>query len=252
VDRYEAVVVCIGYPDFLAQTLPLNIGAVDRVVVVTAESDAETREICRRHDVETFLTEDHKRHDAEFNKGLAIDRALTQMGAGNWRLHLDADIVLPAQFRRMIEGSHLDPRKIYGADRYMVKSYEAWQRLLASGWLSHQQHGINIPPGFTLGARWAEHADGWVPIGFFQLWHALGDEWHGRRIRPYPRAHGTACRADVQHAKQWDRRLRELLPEIVVAHLESENCPNGTNWRGRKTKRFGPAKHQAHERSYMG
>jgi hypothetical protein len=39
--------------------------------------------------------------------------------------------------------------------------------------------------------------------------------------------------------RRWGRENRELLPEFVAVHLESEECAMGANWKGRKTKYFG-------------
>ena len=55
----------------------------------------------------------------------------------------------------------------------------------------------------------------------------------------YPNEHGFADRTDVLHCKKWPREKRELLPEILVIHLESETGI-GLNWKGRKTPMFGP------------
>lgn len=239
-DPIEAVTVCVGYADFLAETARYNAGLLDRWVVVTTEEDEQTREICRIHDLETILSNDHQRGPSEFNKGRMIDRGLEHLSAGAWRLHLDSDIVLPGQFRRMLDAAHLNERKIYGADRLMVRSWDQWQALVRSGWLSHTHCSVNIPEGIPVGTRWALGSSGYVPIGFFQLWHGDADEWRGRRHRTYPKTHGDACRTDVQHAMQWDRRDRELLPEMVVVHLESERAPLGANWKGRTTCHFGP------------
>lgn len=42
-------------------------------------------------------------------------------------------------------------------------------------------------------------------------------------------------------AAQWPRRNRVLLPDVVVYHLDSEPTHKiGTNWRGRKSRPFGP------------
>ena len=247
--KIEAVTVCVGYADFLAETARFNAGVLDRWIIVTTEDDEQTREVCRIHDLQTVLTNDFERAaggigGGAFNKGRMIDRGLQHLSQGAWRLHLDADIVLPSQFRGMLDGAHLDDRKLYGCDRLMVRSWEQWQALQRSGWLNHTHCSVNIPAGIEVGTRWALSATGYVPIGFFQLWHGSADEWRGRRHRTYPIHHGDACRTDVQHSLQWDRRDRELLPEVVVVHLESEPCRLGANWNGRRTKPFGPPQQQ--------
>lgn len=237
----EAITVCIGYGDFLAEIIPHNLPVLDRWLIVTSPEDEETRDVCRRFSLDTLLTNDATRRDEPFNKGRIIERGLQHLSADGWRLHLDSDIALPSGLRHRLESADLDPRCIYGTDRIMVKNYQDWQSLKNSGWMAHSAHCLVTPPkGFEIGTRWVHHGMGYVPIGFFQLWHSSADQWRGARVRPYPSKHNDACRTDVQHALQWDRRNRELLPELLVVHLESEACANGTNWKGRKTKRFGP------------
>jgi hypothetical protein len=239
--QIEAVTVCIGYADFLAETARHNAGLLDRWVIVTSEEDAATRAVCSRHSLSVLLTEDHKRDEA-FAKGRIIERGLQHLSEDAWRLHLDADIVLPSRFRHALESAHLDERCIYGCDRIMVRNWQQWQELQRNGWLNGRFDWLVCPPeGFAVGGRFAGHArGGYVPIGFFQLWHSSADEYQGSRTRPYPVRHGDACRTDVQHALQWDRRQRHLIPELMVAHLESEPAGMGANWKGRKTRPFGP------------
>lgn len=237
----HAVSVVIGYSDIFAECIPYNQGLFDSWTVVTTERDESTRELCRRHAIKTLLTDDGKR-GGEFNKGRMIERGLQQLPASGWRLHIDADIVLPFQLHRQLEAAHLDERCIYGCDRVMINSYEAFQKLKTSGWLAHDwNHRVNPPPGYNIGARWVHHQEGWAPIGFFSLWAASADEWHGARTRPHPRAHGTACRTDVQMSLQFDRRQRVFLPELLVIHLDPEPSGLGANWSGRTTKPWGPA-----------
>ncbi|MCJ7647237.1 MAG: hypothetical protein MUP85_01365, partial [Candidatus Lokiarchaeota archaeon] len=53
---------------------------------------------------------------------------------------------------------------------------------------------------------------------------------------------GFCDRTDVIQAKKFSRENRELLPEIIVIHLESEGLDVGSmgkNWKGRMTKQFG-------------
>lgn len=236
--KIEAVTVCVNYADFLSEVAPYNIPILDRWLIVTTKDDLATREACRRFGLECLTTEEHRR-DGEFSKGRMIERGLQHLSAEGWRLHLDSDIVLPFQTKRLLEMAHLHEDKIYGCDRLMLQSFEQWHRFKNSGWLSHSNHcAVYFPAGIQVGTRWAQVNSGYCPIGFFQLWHSNQDLWRGVRSKPYPVAHNDACRTDTQHALQWDRRQRELLPELVVAHLESEPSRLGANWRGRSSQPF--------------
>ena len=233
--------VCIGYSDFLAETLKRNLGLFDRWIIVTSPDDKETREVCRRFSVQTLLSEDHIR-DGDFNKGRLIERGLQHLSSTGWRIHIDGDIVLPGNFRNIIKAANLDERGIYGADRIMVKSREQWEKLIQCGWLGGVTNDyfcrVDFPPGIDIGSRWAHASEGYCPIGFFQMWHSSEDQYNGARIKPYPIFHNDACRTDVQFALQWDRKHRHIIPELLCVHLESEPAPLGANWNGRTTKRF--------------
>ncbi len=242
----EAVSVCSGYGDFLAETAPVNRGLFSRWLIVTTPQDTETREVCRRYGLETLLTEEHAR-DGKFSKGRLIDRALHHTSAGSWRLHLDADIALPGNFHALLDAAHLDTSCVYGWDRAMCVGWEQWQKVKASGFLSGQVDyhcRVHYPPGLKLGTRWAHPRHGWTPIGWCQLWHHDADEWRGVRVRGYAANHGDAARTDVQFGMQWDRRKRVFLPEVLAVHLESEPAKRGANWNGRTTRRFGPPSDQ--------
>lgn len=238
--RVELVQVCIDYGDILRYTLPENLPLVDDVVILTSEDDDETREVCRRHSVRCVFSEEHRR-GGPFNKGRLIQRGFDQISAADWVLHMDADIVLPHRFRDLLDWAHPDESCIYGADRCNLVGYDAWRKLKAEKgrWDNHSyQNYLRLPEG--VGARWVSRHHGYVPIGFFQLAHGSEMRDRGVHVKAYPYHHGDAARADVQFALQWDRRHRRLLPEVVVLHLESEPAPMGSNWAGRRTRRFGP------------
>lgn len=238
--KIEAVTICIGYADFLAETAKYNVGLFDRWLIVTSDSDEGTREVCRKYSLPTLLSEDHLR-GGDFAKGRLIERGLQHLSSDGWRMHLDADVVLPGTLHRVLDSSHLQESHIYGCDRVMVRSWSDWQKLQQSGWLNHDYHcRVNPPAGFQIGTRWADRDGGYVPIGFMQLWNSAADQWRGARIRPYPINHNDACRTDVQHSLQWDRRQRALIPELLAVHLESQVAPMGANWNGRTTMPFGP------------
>lgn len=239
----EAVIVCVDYADFLAHTLPQNMQYIDRVVVVTSHGDSETRALCSKYSIECVTTDIMNSGGDKFNKAKAINLGLGHTRGEDWLLHLDADIVLPHNFKNALVNADLKPENLYGCDRVNVHSYEEWL-----------EHGIQIPhrsdhyfvepPNhYPLGARIIHKSLGYTPIGFFQLWHKS----QGKK---YPEVQGSGEHTDVLFAAQWAREHRVLLPDIFVYHLESEKSPMGVNWSGRKTKRFGHHNHKHHKPPY--
>ena len=240
--RIEAVTVCVGYGDFLAATLPENLPLVDDLVVVTSPDDEETRAVCRKHNVFHILSEDYRR-GGPFNKARMINRGFDQIGCQDWILHLDADIVLPRQFRRLVDWANLDERVLYGADRQRIIGWDEWQafKQYVDRWDNHtHEMGWWFHPKYPMMCRLVSSLHGYTPIGAFQLFHASELIQYNSHQRRYPTDHGDAARTDHQFALQWDRRNRALFPEVVVLHLESEPGTHGANWSGRTTKRFGP------------
>ena len=244
----EAVTVCVGYADFLEVTVQRNRKFFTRWVIVTSPEDKDTLQVCHRHNVDVITTRDFERngkcvHEGKvFNKGRGIQRGFNNLSCKDWVLHLDADIVLPPEFPNALDMAHLSETKLYGCDRQMVVGWDAWQRIQGSGYRQHGMHCYVLPHDkYPVGTRWASPRDGYVPIGFFQLTHGSNLTRSGIWHRPYPDHHGHAARSDVQYGLTWDRRDRELIPELMVWHLESEPGDVGRNWNGRTSKPFGPS-----------
>ncbi len=241
--RLEAVIVCKDYSDFLAETLPLNLQHFDDVVVVTHHDDKKTQKICARNSVDCIQTAIFHENGSSFNKGAGINVGLDNSPRKDWHIHLDADIVLPHGFRRMLDKHQLNPKNIYGADRVNVYGWEAWQKLkpkLTPHYLDRWFidpgfcHSETVPEGTRFGARVIHMEYGWIPIGFFQLWHSS-------QPHRYNYKRGAAAGTDVMFPAQWPRENRILLPEVVCYHLDSEPTHQiGTNWKGRKSREFGP------------
>lgn len=234
--KIEAVTVCVGYADFLAHTLPWNMQQFDHYVVVTSYADKETQELCRKLSVECRPTDVMYLDGDPFNKGRAIDYGIGFLGGRDWIAHVDADTWLPPMTRHHLTHARLDEECIYGIDRALCPSYEAWEGFIKGTTPAHQHDYLcrtRMPP-FPLGDRIVipDHS-GYIPIGFFTLAHS-------RTGRRYPSHHGTAERSDVLYSLQWPSSNRILLGEIVAVHLESEPGHLGVNWQGRKTRRFGP------------
>jgi len=243
-NRIEAITVCVNYSDFLAETVKYNLNHFDRWVIVTTSDDTKTIELCRKWNLQVVTTNEFTRGGPRpFNKGRGISLGLNYLSGNSWVLHLDADIVLPQQFRQMLDVAHLDPTCLYGCDRVMIKTWKEWKAFEKSGWL-HAQHGYhlccNFPGQARIGTRIIRGRHGYTPIGFFQLWHYNEGIHSGFRWKDYPDASDDAAHSDIKFALHWDRRHRILIPEILVAHLESESLGMGANWKGRKTKLFGP------------
>lgn len=233
----EAVSVSIGYADFLSEILPHNLPQVDLWTIVTTPEDKATQALCTKYGLRCLKTNCVFR-DTErprINKARAINHGLAHHSGSGWMLHLDADIVLPPQFRRMVENAEVDPTCIYGMDRVNCPSAEAWDGFLANPTLQYEWSYLVKPPrDWPIGARIA-HGDygGYCPLGFAQLWNPKGSG-----VNRYPvKVDGDMEHTDLLHAVQWDRNKRVLLPEGFCIHLQS-SAKFGANWRGRSSPPF--------------
>jgi hypothetical protein len=236
--KIEAITTCVSYADFLSHSLLWNVRHFDRLVVVTDRKDRRTRDLCEHHHVECVGTDAFYASDRAFAKSGGINAGLALLSGADWVVHLDADIVLPPRARALIEQANLDPEAIYGIDRMMCRSFEAWLAYIAAPEVQHSCDAFVQANAFPLGVRVAKlREDGWAPIGFFQMWNAASTG-----VLTYP-DHGAADRSDLAFARQWPRRKRALIPEVVAIHLASdvEGAEMGNNWRGRVSPSFGPA-----------
>lgn len=232
----ECVITSVNYSDYLAETLPQNRQIFDRVTVVTSNDDAETLELCRRLSVPCYAT--GKFSDGTFNKARGLEHGLNYLRYHDWVAVMDADTVLQPIARHWLMKKKLDRSCIYGIDRLNCVGWNRWQQYKREGHLGHDYNcRCPFPHDLPILDRIAlEDEGGWLPLGFFQMWHTSSG-------RHYPIADGTqatAERTDVAHAAQWDEINRRLIGEFVALHLQAEAAPLGANWKGRTTPRFGP------------
>lgn len=245
----KGVIVCVNYSDFLAHTLPHNKNQFNNLVVVTDTEDHKTKELCDYYHVRCLQTNIFYDNNNEFNKGAAINYGLQNLELKDWVIHLDADIFLPPLTRTILENLPLQGEKIYGIDRLMCSGYTQWMEYLNSpkkiqeGWIYIHLNA------FPIGVRVAEYMNkngGYEPIGYFQLWNPKGSG-----VCDYPTEHDFCDRTDVLHCKKFKRENRELLPELVCIHLDSEELVEmGKNWKGRKTKLFELTDNKKEEKEY--
>ena len=235
----EGVIVCVNYADFLAHTLPHNKNQFNNLVVVTDTKDQKTKEICEYYHVKCLQTDIFYENGNDFNKGAAINYALSELEQQDWIIHMDADIYMPPLTRHVLENLPLEEHKIYGADRLMCPSYDEWDKFMNEPSRIHEGWIYIHMNSFPMGVRIAEYMNksaGWEPLGYFQLWNPKGSG-----VFDYPTEHDYCDRTDVLHAKKFPRKDRELLPEVLLIHLDSEGLNTdqmGKNWKGRKTSKF--------------
>lgn len=239
--RYlEAVIVAVNYADFLEETLAWNKQYFDHITVVTSFDDKETHRVCRLNNIDPVKTNEFWEDGAAFNKAAGINLGLAHARYNDWILHLDADVLLPHDFRNLLWQYPLKQDCIYGADRINIVGRKAYEKLIASKEFRHQylEKFLNVvPPQSDRAARLVHKEMGWLPLGYYQLFNGkyLGDH----QLR-YPDQNHTrsAERSDVLFSLQWKRENRILLPNVTVFHLESEARPQGVNWFGRKSCKF--------------
>lgn len=218
-DKLEAVTISVGFDDLLDVTLPLNLLQLDALYVVTSSKDARTIQVCKKHGAIPVVTDVL---GDEFAKGAGINLGFLRARYRGWRVCLDADIVLPSHFRRaLVNYESLDHQVLYGADRVNLIGQESWARVTKSQWGEME----TIYTGLPIGPRLMSSAYGYVPIGYFQLWHS---DCH----KPYPSTLGGAGLDDVTFALQWPQSHRRLLPSFVVYHLCVSPPTLGENWDG--------------------
>lgn len=222
--RLEAVTVCVGFDDLLDVALSHNHCHFDTLIVVTSFDDKRTHAVARKHGATCVQTDHFSKNGRNFNKGAAINAGFNYFQYHGWRMHLDSDIVLPDNLRRILfNHAHLERDWIYGADRVDVIGLKELRKVKQA-----PQHGHNSfvsNPHRSLSPRYMDALHGWLPLGFFQLWHASCQ-------KPYPYSLGTAAHDDISFSALWPRHRRQLLPGVIAHHLCTEPPTLGQNWDG--------------------
>lgn len=230
--KLEGVIVCVNYSDFLSHSILFNKPVFNRLVVVTSPDDKETQKLCEFHHVMCVQTDRFYEDGSKFNKGKGINEGFKQLSMDDWVVHMDADIVLPPKTRVILESIRLDPNFLYGVDRMMCPNFESWLKFIRRPVLQHEAEVYVHSHAFPLGTRIMYPTEGYIPLGFFQLFNAKDKDIQ------YPEEHSDAGRSDLLFSLQWPRERRGMLPELIAIHLESMSGMMGANWNGRTTPDF--------------
>jgi hypothetical protein len=234
--RLEAVTVCVGFDDMLDVAIGVNHPHLDTLIVVTSHFDRLTQAVCHKHGVQCVQTDLFHKNGRAFNKGAAINAGMSYFQYHGWRMHLDADILLPDNFRRMLfNHTHLHRSSLYGCDRVDIVGVDELREHLNNRHLrpQHVHRALVQTPQRQIGGRFVSPLHGYLPLGFFQLWHASCQ-------KDYPYSLGTAAHDDTMFSALWPADHRHHLPTVVVSHLCARDPVWGENWDGfRQQPRLG-------------
>ncbi len=232
--RLEAVTVSVGFDDLLDISLQLNHAHLDTMIVVTSHNDKKTQNVCAKHGAFCVPTDLISKNGRNFNKGAAINAGFGYFQYRGWRMHMDSDIALPDNFRRLLfNHTHLDKQAIYGCDRVDVIGTKEIDHLRLTGTVQQHQHRclMEAPVDRANGARFISTLHGYLPLGYFQLWHSSCQ-------KGYPYSLGSAAHDDTMFSALWPHSHRHILPSGVVYHLCPQKPKWGENWDGRKSQRL--------------
>lgn len=197
------ITVCVGYQDLLAITLRHNRKFFETIVVVTTPEDTATQELCKQFNVDVITSDLLYHQRARFNKSGMIHQAQKKIHAEHpdkWVLILDADILLPEQFNKLVHTEQLDKECLYSFHRVDYPTYDDFLNQTNSK-----------PYRYDF-------------MGFFQLY------W--KKDKYYP-AHSMACsRCDMQFAHEFPAYRKRIIDEhTILKHLGEDS----KNWYGRVT-----------------
>lgn len=198
--------VCVDYADLLARSLKLWHTGLDRLIVITSTADTATQKLCRKHNVETHVTDIFYANGAHFNKGAALSECAAASGirdSADWILTFDADIVPPDDWRAAVERSMPVPSMLYGTRRF-------WQPETAEHLVVDQTKKM---------------PQSWV-LGFFMLFHANDPHLPAGSLFDLHWPH--AGNFDTIFCRRWPKQNQVILP-IKMIHLGDER----KNWCGR-------------------
>lgn len=240
--KITAVIVCVGYDDYLAHTLWNTVMEVDEVIVVTDEDDFRTQLLCEKEGVKCVVSKRVHENGAKFAKGKAVNDGLAAIKDPDWVLVMDADILLQKGFHARIKNMTLNPGALYYTRRWGPKDAANIQ-LFMQAW---ERNDCDFRKLFTdfaykeIASKTQRRANAIeaFPYGYFQLFNVRAAALQGRDPI-YFENEGTAEWDDSNFGMTvYPKDHQVQLPEwdFDVCHL-----PHGVmrqNWCGRVTERL--------------
>ncbi len=206
----QAITVCLNYSDYLAITLQHNRKFFKTYSIVTSQEDAATLQLCKDFECTPLILP----FEADYVKKSMMSRGLQLLQRPEWIQILDADIVLPEEYSKVIE-SHggFDRDTLHGCHRVFCQNKLVWDMF-----------------GMTdLSCYEPEDNPRAVGIGFFQLFHAKAH--HLANVQDwYAVANGQ---------KAADMSFRARFPVVRSLGFKAVHLgPASVNWYGRRSPTF--------------
>ncbi len=225
----NAIIVSVDYTDLLSLTLPYNRHHFNRVMIVTSVQDyGNVQPVAEKHNCDVYETNSFYDHGATFNKWLALEQGLDELGRRGFICVMDADILWPKD----LHGWKPEKGYLYSPLRHMHEDLR--QRF---------EHYEEPKPG-KLGGSWPTaisvippERDWWqFPIhrnisewaGYTQIFHA--DDPYLGKPPWYETDWKHAGGADSFFQLKWPL-IYKRRPPWECLHLG----PAGQNWCGRAT-----------------
>lgn len=211
-----AVLVCVGYSEQLAYTLPHNKKLCDQIVVVTTTDDIETQRIVKLNGCTLALSDSCYEGNASFNKGRMLNAGCRFVRGSDWVVFTDADVFLDWRLRSLIKDTVMNPGCFYYTNRLDLKRHDVPK------YLARDKFFRFAPPS----------GKNDEPSGYFQLWNrnasAIRQKWPNVCSERFPSAGGVDC----HFFQQWDVKTKMIgLPECPVIHIEHSQSW-GQQWNG--------------------
>lgn len=208
----KAITICVGYDDYLRLTIPRIVKNVDKLLIVTTETDVRTHELADLSEkIQIYCTDAFYRNGAHFNKGLAMEEGFDILGREGWILILDADIWFPEP----MTFPTLQAGRLYTPARRILSDVDGLtpEKLEQLNWkkLPLRQENGNF--------------------GYFQLFNA--EDPAIQQLPWYDTDFNHAGGADSVFEKRWSRFNKMRMPFEVV-HLGDPDA----NWYGRTRPRI--------------
>lgn len=126
-NHITAIICATNYSDLLETTISENQSELDNIIVITNTTDSDTEQLCIKKSIKYIKTDIFYRNGDKFNRGMAYNQVFNIFKDYlDWVLLLDADIVLPKNFKKQFFDINPDINMMFSSRRYSIETYEDW------------------------------------------------------------------------------------------------------------------------------